>query len=108
MGKNRIYPSTSYARPSSPQPMTAQDALLQAAYWIRFSNTPENALPWLVYASRMGQMKEDFDEIAYYDIEVQKRTPSKWRAYHQGRLNIRRLTYPKSLPSRDKKRAKGG
>ena len=87
----------SYARPAPPAPISAEDAMVEAVTWLHFGRTPENALPWLTYASQHAVDQQDFDEIAKYDAQVQRIVPEKWRAYHQRRLVIPMRYHPRSI-----------
>ena len=95
----------SYSRPEPPLPISAEDALVEAVYWLHFGDSPEKALPWLTYAGRHGKTKEDFDEIAKYGAQVQGRAPEKWRAYQRGALKIPMQYHPRSLALLERERA---
>lgn len=84
--------------------ITAEDALEQASYWLHFGRSPENALPWLIYAGRWGKSKEDFDEIAKFDTQVQRREPEKYRAFQKGHLRIEMMYHPRYLATVAKQR----
>lgn len=64
---------------------------------MHFGRSPEKALPWLVYAGRLANTKEQFDEIAKYDAAIEQLKPDLWRAYQNGRLKIPMEYHPRSI-----------
>ena len=85
--------------------ITADDAILEAGYWLHDRSNPENGLPWLVYAGKHGLARRDFDDIARLDALIAKRVPAKWKLFQRGALKIPMVYHPKSLAARELERS---
>jgi len=93
----RTYGPPTHAHPNPPDPISADDALVEAVAWLHFGRNPEKALPWLTYAGQWATSKEQFDEIAKYGAQVQQLAPQAWREYQHGRLKIPMDYHPRSI-----------